>query len=162
MTVTDINEAPDIDEDTVADYAEIEYDFTGTPGNVHTFTAEDYDDGDTIEWSLVIANARRHREEQRTRADLEALTDTSPVDRVAVFDAGSGALVSFNRETARILEALRTPDHPVEQLLEVLTLRRADGREVSLQELTLAQALSAGETVRSDRRSSSRSPTAAA
>ena len=99
--------------------------------------------------ALVIANARRHRDEQRARADLEALIDTSPVG-VAVFDAGSGALVSFNRETARILEALRTPDHPVEQLLEVLTLRRADGREVSLQELTLAQALSADETVRSE------------
>ena len=52
VTVTDINERPDIDEDTVADYAEIEYDFTGTPGNVHTFTAEDYDDMDTIAWSL--------------------------------------------------------------------------------------------------------------
>ena len=52
VIVTDINERPDIDEDTVSDYAEIEYDFTGTPGNVHTFTAEDYDDGDTIEWSL--------------------------------------------------------------------------------------------------------------
>ena len=99
--------------------------------------------------ALVIANARRHRDEQRARADLEALIDTSPVG-VAVFDAGNGALVSFNQETARILEALRTPDHPVEQLLEVLTFRRADGREVSLQELTLPQALSAGETVRAE------------
>ena len=99
--------------------------------------------------ALVIANARRHRDEQRARADLEALIDTSPVG-VAVFDAGNGALVSFNQETARILEALRTPDHPVEQLLEVLTIRRADGREVSLQELTLPQALSAGETVRAE------------
>ena len=52
VTVTDVNERPDIDEDTVADYAEIEYDFTGTPGNVHTFTAEDYDDGDTFTWLL--------------------------------------------------------------------------------------------------------------
>ena len=52
VTITDINERPDIEEDTVADYAEIEYDFTGTPGNVHTFTAEDYDDGDTFTWTL--------------------------------------------------------------------------------------------------------------
>ena len=28
---------------------------------------------------LVIANARRHRDEQRARADLETLIDTSPV-----------------------------------------------------------------------------------
>ena len=52
VTITDINERPDIDEDTVADYVEIEYDFTGTPGNVHTFSAEDYDDMDTFEWLL--------------------------------------------------------------------------------------------------------------
>ena len=40
--------------------------------------------------------------------------------------------------------------HPVEQLLEVLSIRRADGREVSLQELTMLQALSAAETIRSE------------
>ena len=128
-------------------------------GNIHVAKSEpglefSPEDEETLvmfasQAALVIANARRHRDEQRARADLEALIDTSPVG-VAVFDAGSGALVSFNRETARILEALRTPDHPVEQLLEVLTLRRADGRGVSLQELTLALALSADETVRSE------------
>ena len=48
----DLNERPDIDEDTVADYTEIEYDSTATPGNVHTFTATDYDAGDTFTWSL--------------------------------------------------------------------------------------------------------------
>ena len=36
--------------------------------------------------ALVIANARRHREEQRTRADLETLVNTTPVG-VMVFDA---------------------------------------------------------------------------
>ena len=99
--------------------------------------------------ALVIANARRHRDEQRARADLEALIDTSPVG-VVVFDARRGALQSFNRETARILEGIRTPGCPVEQLLEVLCIRRADGREVSLQELTMLQALSAAETIRSE------------
>ena len=52
INVVDINERPDIDEDTVADYTEIEFDFTGTPGNVHTFTATDYDEDDTFTWSL--------------------------------------------------------------------------------------------------------------
>ena len=39
VTVTDVNERPDIDEDTVPSYVEIEYDFTGTRPDVHTFTA---------------------------------------------------------------------------------------------------------------------------
>ena len=57
VTVTDVNERPDIDEDTVPSYREIEYDFTGTPGDVHTFTATDYDDMDTFEWSLLGTDA---------------------------------------------------------------------------------------------------------
>ena len=99
--------------------------------------------------ALVIANARRHREEQRARAGLETLIDTSPVG-VAVFDARTGTPVSFNREAVRIIQSLRTPDSPPEQILETLTVRRADGREVSLAEFPFAQLLSAGETVRAE------------
>ena len=99
--------------------------------------------------ALVIANARRHQEEQRARNDLETLMDTSPVG-VAVFDGRTGVPVSFNREAARIMDELRTPDRPPEHLLELLTIRRADGRELSLQELSMAEALSAGETVRAE------------
>ena len=40
--------------------------------------------------AMAIANARRYREEQRARADLETLIDTSPVG-VALFDAKTGA-----------------------------------------------------------------------
>ena len=97
--------------------------------------------------ALVIANARRHRDERRARADLEALIDTSPVG-VVVFDARTGAPVSINRETRRILGVLHEPGSPVEDLLGVVTVRRADGRDISLEELSVAQALSAGETVR--------------
>ena len=39
--------------------------------------------------ALVIANARRYRDEQRARADLETLINTSPVG-VVVFDAKTG------------------------------------------------------------------------
>ena len=39
--------------------------------------------------ALVIANARRHRDEQRARADLETLVNTTPVG-VLVFDARTG------------------------------------------------------------------------
>ena len=61
----------------------------------------------------------------------------------------SGRPVSFNREARRIAERLRTPGHPPEQLLEVLSFRRADGREVSLRELPIAGQLG-DETVRAE------------
>ena len=99
--------------------------------------------------TMVVVNARRHRDEQRARADLEALINTSPVG-VLVFDAATGALASLNREARRIVNDLHTPGRPLEQLLGVLTFRRADGREISLEEFPLAQALSTGETVRAE------------
>ena len=99
--------------------------------------------------ALVIANARRHREEQRTRADLETLVNTTPVG-VMVFDAKTGEVRSINREARRIVSDLCEPDGTAEQLLEVLTFRRADGREVSLVEFPLAQGLRTGETVRAE------------
>ena len=97
----------------------------------------------------AIANARAHRAEQRARADLEALVETSPVG-VVVFDAQSGAPVSLNREARRIVESLRSAGSPAEQLLEVMTFRRADGREIALGELPLAATLSGAETVRAE------------
>ncbi len=97
--------------------------------------------------ALVIANARRHREERRARASLETLINTSPVG-VVVLDARTGAALSFNREARRIADALREPEQEPEALLEVLTVRRGDGREFSLAEISVAQALQASETVR--------------
>ncbi len=99
--------------------------------------------------ALVIDNARRHRDEQRARGDLETLMNTAPMG-VGVFDASTGALVTFNQELARLAQSLRDPEQPIEQLLEVMTIRRADGREFSLEELPLAQALSEGEAVRAE------------
>ena len=99
--------------------------------------------------AMAIANARRRREELRARADLETLIDTSPVG-VAVFDALTGMPKSFNREARRIVDSLRDPDQAPEELLEVLTLRRADGREVSLQEFSMIYLLGIGETLRAE------------
>ncbi|MDE2987101.1 MAG: winged helix-turn-helix domain-containing protein [Chloroflexota bacterium] len=99
--------------------------------------------------ALAIANASRYREEQRAKADLETLIDTSPVG-VIVFAADSGALLSVNREALRITEGLRSPDQTPEELLEVLSFRRADGREISLQQFPLARALNTSETVRGE------------
>ena len=99
--------------------------------------------------AAAITNARTHRSERRARADLEALVETSPVG-VVVMDARAGRVVSFNREARRIVESLRTPGRPPEQLLEVVSVRRADGREVSLAEIPLEQTLGTGETVRAE------------
>ena len=99
--------------------------------------------------ALVIANARRYREEQRARTDLETLVNTSPVG-VVVFDAKTGVPVSFNREARRIVDALVDPDKPPEHLLEVVTVRRADGQEVSLEFFALPEFFSAGETIRAE------------
>ena len=99
--------------------------------------------------SLVIANARRHREERRARTGLETLVNTTPVG-VLVFDAKTGGVTSVNREARRIVNDLCAPGGSAEQLLEVLTFRRADGREVSLEEFPLSQGLSTGETVRAE------------
>ena len=97
----------------------------------------------------AIANARTHRAERRARADLEALVETSPVG-VLVFDAEHGHPVSLNREARRIAESLRTPGHPAEQVLEVLTFRRSDGSEVRLGEFSIDRLLQTGETMRAE------------
>ena len=99
--------------------------------------------------AAAIANARAHRGEQRARRDLEALIETSPVG-VVVFDRASGRMVSYNREARRIVESLRMPGRPLEELLEVIVCRRADGREVSLAELPLARQFASAETVRAE------------
>ncbi len=99
--------------------------------------------------AMAIVNAHRHREERRARADLETLIDTSPVG-VVVFDAVTGAPKSFNREAQRIVDSLRNPDQTLEGLLTVLTFRREDGREISLQEFPMAELLSIGETLRAE------------
>ena len=126
-------------------------------GNIHLAKqepGEDYtkEDVETLvmfasQAALVISNARRHREEQRARSDLEILIDTTPVG-VAVFDARTGEPVSSNREALRIARALLEPGQAPEELLSTMTVRRSDGRVFALAELPIAEALSVGETLR--------------
>ena len=115
------------------------------------FTAEDEETLTMFasQAALVIVNARRYRDEQRARADLETLIDTSPVG-VIVFDARTGVPTSFNREVDRILSRLQPAGPDFGGLMQSATIRRADGREVSLQDLSMVQVLSAGETVRAE------------
>ncbi len=99
--------------------------------------------------ATAIANARAYRDEQRARAKVEALVDTSPVG-VAVFDVASGAIVSLNQEAKRIVEGLRMEDRPLEQLPELIKCSRADGSETALAELPLRDRLSNAETLRNE------------
>ena len=99
--------------------------------------------------ATAIVNARAYRAEQRARADLEALVETSPVG-VAVFEGGTGRLMSINQEAKRIVEGVRMPGSPPEALMEQVTLKRADGREIALDRFPLSQALNHAENVRAE------------
>ncbi len=99
--------------------------------------------------ATAIANARNFRDEQRARARVETLVDTSPVG-VVVLDARTGSLVSINREAKRIVRGLRMPDGSTMELLELVTCRRGDGREFALKEYPLARELSSAETQRAE------------
>ena len=99
--------------------------------------------------ALVIANARYHRDQQRARADLEALVNTAPVG-VVVLDAGTGVPVYVNREMLRIGSELTSPDFTAEEMLGAISVRRGDGREVSMRDLPVSTVLRAGEAVRAE------------
>ncbi len=93
--------------------------------------------------ALVISNARAHRDEQRGRADLETVINTLPVG-VLVFDATDGALVSHNEEIQRLATHLEMPGRTPDELVRVATVQRADGHDMSLQELSRTHSLEAG------------------
>ena len=99
--------------------------------------------------AMAIANAQRLRDEQRARADLETLIDISPVG-VVLFDAQGGKPLSFNREARRIVDRLRDPEQTPDELLQVLSYRRGDGRQLSVADFPLTRSLTTGETVRAE------------
>ena len=125
--------------------------FLGRKQGGHEFTNEDEEILVLFasQAAVAIANARTHRNEQRARSRLEALVDTSPVG-VVVFDARTGQPVLLNREASRIVEGLHTPDNGLEQLLELLTCRTSDGREVALAEFSMKRLIDEAVTVRAE------------
>ena len=94
----------------------------------------------------AISNARRYREQQQARDDLEALVNISPVG-VLVFDGETGDLVSANDETRRIVGNVHTPGRSLSQLLEVMSIRRPDGSDIPVDQLPTMKALRQGENV---------------
>jgi len=120
--------------------------FLGEKTNGEEFTDEDEEVLVLLAGQATtgIANARAHRDEQRARAGLEALFETSPVG-VTLIDAGTGRPVSCNREARRIIGGLKNPDASLDQLLEVITFRRSDGREIRFDEFRNAERVRAEE-----------------
>ena len=98
--------------------------------------------------AAAIDNARTYRAEQRARADLEAVVETSPIG-VVVFDVRAGRPVSFNREAKRMLEGLGN-SCPGERLPEGMTCRFAAGRELALDRPSLARALRRAGNLRAE------------
>ena len=94
--------------------------------------------------AMAIANARAHRDEQRARAGLEALVETSPVG-VVVLDAATGNALSVNREARRLVGSLLGLERRLEDLREVVRMRLADGREVTFDDLKSAETIRAQE-----------------
>ncbi len=118
-------------------------------GNAFTDADEEVLELFASQAAAAIANTHMHREERRARANLEALIDTSPVG-VVVFDAPSGQLVSLNREATRIVGSLSSPGGAEEELLRLATCRLPDGREIALDEFSLAQAFGDASTLRAE------------
>ena len=99
--------------------------------------------------ATAVSNARIHRAEQQTRANLEALVETSPVG-VVVIDAGTGQPLFLNREARRLVEGLRMAGRTTEQLIETIRCRFADGSEIALDEFPLSRALSSATRRRAE------------
>ena len=102
-----------------------------------------------LQAGAAIANVRTRSDAQRLRADLQAVIDTAPVG-VVVFGAGTGDVLWINREAKRLVEEMRIPGHGTEHLLNVLTFRRADGRESNLSETPVTREVDNAETVRAE------------
>lgn len=117
----------------------------------HLFTKEDQEVLSllALQAGAAIFNARKYRDEQRARADLEALIDTTPVG-VVIFEAESEMPVYFNAVSRRIVQELSLPGQSIQSLLEVLRVHRADGQEILYEETSLAQALVESSTVRAE------------
>ncbi len=99
--------------------------------------------------AMAITNARRYRDEQLAKADLEALINTSPVG-VLVFDSQAQSVVQLNREAARLVACDSERDLVLDHFLQTTTFRRMDGREIPREQLPMERARRTGETVRAE------------
>ena len=81
ITVTDVNERPDISGDAAFSYVEVPYDNTAALPALRAYTAEDYDAGDTFTWSLAGPDM--------------AHMEIDPMSGVLTFRQGDGPLPDY-------------------------------------------------------------------
>ena len=123
-------------------------------GDKHDGSMFTQDDEETLamfaaQAAMAVTNARRYGDEQRAKADLEALVNTSPVG-VLMVDVASRTVVMVNREARRIVGAPPAEARDATQDVWGLTCRHMDGSEVAHDELPVVRAVRQGETVQAE------------
>ena len=98
----------------------------------------------------MISNARRYRDQQQARNDLEAVLDTAPA-AVLILDAVTGVLKSANREARRLMEEMGVAVGSLQDLISGGTIRRGDGQEIACDRVSYESLLASGKTVRDER-----------
>ena len=99
--------------------------------------------------AAVILKARTYQAKALPRTGLEVLFDSLSIG-IAVVDAQTGVVRSFNREMKRIFESPNTPEVPLVRILKSITCRLVDGRELVLDQYSLAQMLAGTKVVRAE------------
>jgi len=94
----------------------------------------------------TIANARRYEEARQAREDMERLMDLCPV-AVSIFDARLGKMAYMNQEARRLMATITSSGANLDEVFTTSRFTRADGRELSFEELPGTRALQSGETV---------------
>ena len=125
--------------------------FIGREPEGREFSGED---GEILEMfanqaAVAVTNARRYGEEQRAKADLEALVNTSPVG-VLVFDPETCVPVMANREARRIMDLPHDRSGDLAPRLREVTFRRMDGSAVAYGDLPVVRAARDGESVQAE------------
>ena len=128
-------------------------------GNIHLGKEEisgefSQEDEDTLamlaaQVALLVTIARRHRDEQRIRKEMEALIDILPVG-VVLFDSRNIAEASLNREAARIFRDLLDTEPLTPRLLDTITVRRPCGSTILLRDFPTTEVLGNARTFRAE------------
>ena len=123
-------------------------------GEKHDGTDFTDEDEETVEMfasqaAMALTNARRYGDEQRAKADLQALVNTSPVG-VLVVDAASEQVVMANQEARRLIGIGPEQGGFAVASLASLRYKRMDGSETAIEDLPFERALHADEAVQAE------------
>jgi signal transduction histidine kinase/DNA-binding response OmpR family regulator len=125
--------------------------YVGKPHDDADFTHEDEEILEVFasQAALTLVNARRYGDEQRSKAELEAFVNASPVG-VLVVDVASENFVMANQEARRIARVDPERGQVPLASLERLRYKRLDASEITFEDLPFEAALNDGETVHAE------------